>query len=167
MISPRSCCGELRRRLLSAGSRRLCSLADMRALPAGKTLINCYHRLFISTCSHLSFPVFARHHVSFCPIFCHSDRCLLSPFVTLLFTAVSLCLCRSLISVSLFSSSLDPLASASFVFCHTFPPFSPSFSSSAADFVCPVVGGGVVIAAQTACLHFRGINSGKVAALKT
>lgn len=79
-LAPSCCCcclcREQRWRWVSAGSRRLCLLADMIALPAGKTLINCYHHLFISACSRFSFPVWAHHHVSFCPVFCHSRRCL-------------------------------------------------------------------------------------------
>lgn len=56
----------------------------MIALPAGKTLINCCHNLFICACSRFSFPVSSHHHVSVCLIYCHSG-CLLTCFLSLFF----------------------------------------------------------------------------------
>lgn len=97
----------------------------MIALPAGKTLINCYHHLFISACSRFSFPVSAHHHVSFCPIFCHSHRCL--HILCFLFSAFS----TSLLSQSLKSPSPSDCPS---LLMHCFPTHclwgSPSLSVS-------------------------------------
>ena len=45
----------------------------MIALPAGNILINCYHYLFISACSHFSFPVSVHYRISDCPIFCQCN----------------------------------------------------------------------------------------------
>ena len=121
-LAPSCCCCERWWWWVSAGSCRLCLLADMIALPAGKTLINCYHHLFISACSRFSFPVWTHHHVSFCPVFCHSRRCL-----------HILCFCARRRAVLPVDVSVSPSLSASLLlvllsWCLVFHLFLFSFS---------------------------------------
>lgn len=51
----------------------------MIALPVGKILINCCHHVFICACGCSSFPVSSHHHVSVCPVYCHSHCRLIFP----------------------------------------------------------------------------------------